>query len=100
MPCSNIYHDRQVPLKGEDFSTLLEEKNVVIKRILSSSKISQDWMIQEEDEWFIILEGSATIMIAQERKKLQKGDYCFLQAKQAHRLLDVAEGTLWLAVHF
>lgn len=100
MPCSNIYTAIDIPDRGEKFETLLEKKNVTIKRILSSADIEQQVMIQEEDEWFIMIEGAALIMIDKEKRELQKGDYCFIKAGTAHQILFVKEGTIWLAVHF
>ena len=98
--CSNIYHDSTPPKEGERFEILLEKKNVRILRILSSFKIDQKVMCQEEDEWFIMIEGSAIIMIEDERRDLISGDYCFIEAKKAHQILSVREGSIWLAVHF
>ncbi len=97
--CSNIYHDSTPPSEGERFERLLKKKNVEILRIVSSSTLDQEVMCQEEDEWFIMIEGSATIMIGEETKMLVKGDYCFIEAKQAHQVLHVQEGSIWLAVH-
>ena len=56
-------------------------------------------MIQEDDEWFIMISGLATIEIDNEKVVLKSGDYCFVERKTAHRLIDVKEGTIWLAVH-
>ena len=99
MNCSNLYHDSGTPPSGERFDTLLQKKNIEIIRIVSSSTIDHKVMCQEEDEWFIMIEGSATIMIENRRQKLTKGDYCFIEAKQAHQILCVSEGSIWLAVH-
>ena len=96
---SSIFDNSHPPKEGEVFETLLEKKNVTIKRILSSSKIDQEVMIQEEDEWFIVISGSATIVIEDEKIVLACGDYCFVSRKTVHRLIDVEEGTIWLAVH-
>ncbi len=97
--CSNIFKDATVPPTGESFQTLFSKKNVIIKRIISSSSIDKEVMSQEEDEWFIMIEGSATIMIGDEKKELVSGDYCFVEAKREHQILTVSEGTIWLAMH-
>ncbi len=97
--CSNIYHDSTPPSEGERFETLFKSKNVEIIRIVSSSTIDQEVMCQEEDEWFIMIEGSATIMMGDMKRELVKGDYCFIEAKQVHQVLRVEEGSVWLAVH-
>jgi len=100
MHCSNIYESAKTPLEGDTFETLLSHKNVTIKRIISSSKVDQQVMIQEEDEWFIMIEGEAAIMIADEIQELVTGDYSFIEAKTPHQILSVKEGSIWLAVHF
>ncbi len=96
---NSIFKNSKPPIVGESFETLLEKKNVTIKRIVSSSKIDQEVMIQEEDEWFIMISGEATIMIEDEHVALKSGDYCFVKRKTVHKLIKVKEGTIWLAVH-
>lgn len=97
--CSSIYHDSTSPSEGECFETILTHKNVQIVRIISSSIIDQKIICQEDDEWFIMIEGRAILMIAEQKKELVKGDYCFIKARQAHQVLYVEEGSIWLAVH-
>jgi len=96
---NSIFKNTKLPIVGESFETLLEKKNVTIKRIVSSSKIDQEIMIQEEDEWFILISGAATVVIDEEEVALKSGDYCFVKRKTAHRLIAVKEGTIWLAIH-
>ncbi len=45
----NIYN-YILPKSGEDFTTLLENKNVKIVRIVSSNKLEIKEYIQQEDE--------------------------------------------------
>ncbi len=95
----SIFKNSVPPKEGESFETLLKNKNVTIKRIVSSSKIDQQTMIQEEDEWFIMISGEACMMIDNKKVVLASGDYCFVKRNIPHRLIDVQEGTIWLAVH-
>jgi cupin 2 domain-containing protein len=95
----SIFNNANPPAEGESFETLFQKSNVTIKRIVSSSKIDKEVMIQEEDEWFIVISGTATIMIEDKKIVLERGDYCFVERKMAHSLIDVREGTIWLAVH-
>jgi len=97
--CSNIFKGATPPKLGETFETLLSVSNIIIKRIVSSSHIDSELMCQDEDEWFIMIEGAATIMIGNKRQELVSGDYCFIEAKKPHQILSVKEGTIWLAVH-
>ncbi len=51
-----------IPLeKGEDFTTILEHKNVKIIRIISSEDFEPVEYIQDEDEWALVLEGEAVL---------------------------------------
>lgn len=60
------------PVTGETFTTLLEHKNIKINRIVSSDNIESVEYVQDEDEWFVLLEGEATLLINNEEKNLQK----------------------------
>ncbi len=95
----NIY-DYKVPSSGEEFTTLLENKNVKIVRIVSSDNLEVTEYCQEEDEFVILLEGRAVLEIEGKRSELKKGDTLFIPSKTRHKVLSAHKGTLWLAVHF
>ncbi|ADV47117.1 cupin domain-containing protein [Nitratifractor salsuginis] len=88
-----------VPPTGEAFTTLLQDKNVKIVRIVSSNNIEPTEYHQEEDEWVVLLEGEAEMEIDGKRRTLKRGDTLFLPAHTPHTVLRTARGTLWLAVH-
>ncbi len=94
----NIY-DYITPKSGETFTTLLEHKNIKINRIVSSDNIEDTEYLQEEDEWLVLLEGEATLLLNNEEKKLTKGDTLFIPSKTPHRVLSTKSGTVWLTVH-
>jgi len=94
----NIF-DYTIPQKDEDFTALLEHKNVKIVRIISSNYIEQKVYIQDEDEWVVVLEGKATILINSEPKILNKGDTLFIPSRTPHEIINVTDGTLWMAIH-
>ena len=94
----NLYNFT-VPKTGEVFKTLLEHKNIKINRIVSSSELDVVEYVQEEDEWVVIVEGEATLLVADEKKVLTKGDTLFIPAKTAHKVLKTSHGTVWLTVH-
>lgn len=97
--CKNFFENITVPDIGEQFDTLLDHPTVEIKRIVSSADIDEEIMIQEEDEWFILLKGAARMRIKEKELVLKSGDYCFVGAKQVHQILSVETGSIWLAVH-
>ena len=94
----NLY-EYLTPESGENFNTLLEHKNIKINHIVSSSNIEPIKYIQEEDEWLVLIEGEATLLVNHEEKSLQKGDTLFIPAKTPHTVLKTKEGTVWLTVH-
>jgi len=94
----NIY-DYITSQSGETFSTLLEHKNIKINRIVSSDNLDETEYLQEEDEWLVLLEGEATLIIDNQKKTLTKGDTLFIPSKTFHRLLTTQTGTVWLTVH-
>ena len=94
----NIY-DYIIPQSAETFTTLLEHKNIKINRIVSSDDLDEKVYIQEEDEWLVVLEGQATLLLNNEKKTLIKGDTLFIPSKTPHRVLSTQNGTVWLTVH-
>ena len=94
----NIY-DYLTPQSGETFITLLEHKSIKINRIVSSDELVETEYIQEEDEWLVVLEGEATLLLNDEKKTLIKGDTLFIPSKTPHRVLSTQSGTVWLTVH-
>ena len=91
--------DYDIPDTGESFDTLLEQKNIKIVRIVSSDRFEEQLYVQKEDEWVVVLEGKATLLINNEEKHLCKGDSLFITAQTPHSVLSAAHGTLWIAVH-
>ena len=94
----NIY-DYLTPQSGESFTPLLEHKNIKINRIVSSEDVNETEYLQEEDEWLILLEGKATLLLDHKEKELVKGDILFIPSKTPHRVLRTQQNTLWLTVH-
>ena len=94
----NIY-DTIAPKSGETFTTLLQHKNIKINRIVSSSDVEPVEYIQEEDEWLVLLEGEATLLVDKKEEILTKGETLFIPAKTPHTVLKTNSGTVWLTVH-
>ncbi|MFK5975211.1 MAG: cupin domain-containing protein [Sulfurovum sp.] len=95
----NILNNIKIPKKNEEFKLLLEHKNIKIMRIVSSDKLQSQEYKQDEDEWVLILEGKATLIVDSKKIKLSKGDTLFIPAKSRHKIKKVKKGTVWLAVH-
>lgn len=95
----NLHVDAAPPAEGERFDVLLSHQGLVIERIVSTSKIASQQYVQEQDEWVVLLKGSATLDVAGEQVALRDGDYLFLPARTPHTVLAVSDGAMWLAVH-
>ncbi|UUD62516.1 cupin domain-containing protein [Pseudomonas seleniipraecipitans] len=99
MPVANLFHDSQPPVQGERFETLLSHRDLVIERIVSSSRIESVDYVQEQDEWVLLARGEARMTVAGEAIELTAGDHLFLAAGTPHRVERTSEGALWLAIH-
>lgn len=95
----NLFSDVQPPERGERFETLLTHRNLVVERIVSSSSTAPTEYVQEQDEWVVLLRGSAVLDVAGEGLRLGPGDYLFLPAGTSHSVRSVSDGALWLGVH-
>jgi len=94
----NIYN-YITPETGETFTTLLEHKNVKINRIVSSNDLEPVEYIQKEDEWVIVFEGEALLLLEDKKITLKKGDTLFIPAHTPHSVLETLQSTIWLTVH-
>lgn len=99
MNIGNLYEQFAPPITGERFETLLQHKNLVIERICSSSEIPLNQYVQTQDEWVLLVQGTAEIEVDGKTEWLKPGDYVFLPANTPHRVKKVSQGALWLAVH-
>lgn len=99
MPAPNIHDDAAVPASGERFDTLLRHRNLHVERIISSRDIRATECVQEQDEWVLLVEGSATLLIDGQTTELCAGDHVFLPARTPHTVTAVSQGAVWLAVH-
>jgi len=88
------------PVEGTETTTeLLKHENVTINRIVSNRVENGSWYDQDEDEWLILLEGAALLLLDDDEKTLKAGDTLFIPAHTLHRVLSTSENALWLTVH-
>lgn len=99
MQTGNLFADAASPLEGERFDTLLTHKNLVIERILSSSRIQSQEYVQAQDEWVLLIRGEAELTLGGKPVVLKEGDYLFLPAGVPHRVERASDRAMWLAVH-
>jgi len=90
----------------EIFEALLDRPGIKIERIVSSGQATPqgEWYDQDENEWVLLLCGSAGLLIEGEPspRRLAGGDFLLLPAGCRHRVewTDPAVKSVWLAVHF
>ncbi len=97
---SNLF-DYELPEEdSENFVTLLQNPNAVIKRIVSNTlKTPQEFLDKTKDEWVVVLKGCAKLEINGIVHKLKAGDSLFIPANTKHTLLKTKKVVVWLAVY-
>ncbi len=100
---SNLFTDIPTELSEEVFQVLAENGQTRIERIISTGQSSAEgfWYDQDENEWVIVLQGSAQIEFIDGRVcVLAKGDYLNIPAHEKHRVAWTEQDaeTIWLAV--
>jgi cupin 2 domain-containing protein len=98
----NIFAETDIAGEAEEFVTLFKSDSVKIERIVSHAQASPPgfWYDQPEDEWVIVLRGSAELeFIDGEVVEMTEGDYLVIPRRVRHRVAHTGAETIWLAVH-
>lgn len=88
---------------GEDVLPLLDSPHLRIERIVSNGQCSPPdfWYDQMQDEWVVLLRGSATLEFEDRQLVgLAAGDYLLIERHVRHRVDKTSSDALWLAVHY
>jgi cupin 2 domain-containing protein len=100
----NLFGDIPDVLPDELTEVLAESSNVRIERIVSDGQSSPDdfWYDQTQNEWVLLVSGSAVLEFEERSVDLKVGDYLLIPAHQKHRVASTSltEKTIWLAVFF
>jgi len=105
MKMDNIFKPLETPTTVEFFEKLLSTKHFTLERIVSTGQATPpgEWYDQDQDEWVILLSGSAGLLFESEEtvQVLHPGDYVNIPAHQRHRVewTDSSQPTVWLALH-
>jgi cupin 2 domain-containing protein len=102
----NLYEDGEAPDFGEHHVTLWRRGGAAgsswelrLEHIVSSASPPSMTMDQDDDEWVVLLAGTAVLEIAGQRCELAAGDWLLLPARTPHRVIETTSGARWLAVH-
>ena len=101
----NLFENIPENAPEELITELLKADGVRIERIVSFGQSSPDgfWYDQEENEWVLLLEGSATLRFEEgDSVELKPGDHLNIPAGKRHRVekTDQNDRTVWLAVFY
>ena len=102
----NIYSTVPDRMPEEIIETLADSGKVRIERIISDAHSSPEefWYDQDENEWVLLLEGSAGLRFEEsgEVLVLKPGDWVDIAAHVRHRVewTDAKQKTVWLAVFY
>ena len=101
----NIFDNIPASIHKEIVETLIETDDVKIERIVSKGQSSPKgfWYDQDENEWLIVLKGSAKLLFENnELIQLSAGDYINIPAHKKHRVewTDPETETIWLTIFY
>jgi cupin 2 domain-containing protein len=104
MADGNLFAGAAASTKSEVITTLLARPGIRLERIVSTGQNSPVgfWYDQSEDEWVVVLSGSASIDFEYgDPVSLAPGDYLLIPAHRRHRVAFThpALPTVWLAIH-
>jgi len=103
---ANLFRDIPSDLKEERVEPLVAGDGVRIERIVSRGHASPEgfWYDQEENEWVMLLAGSAGVAFEGRAEviSLAPGDWLEIPAHTRHRVewTDPDADTVWLAVFY
>lgn len=103
---SNLFEIGGLSQDAENFLSLFSDERICIERIVSfGQKTGNDqWLVQEENEWVILIQGEAEILIKENNMKvyMRKGDHLFIPSNCKHRVSFTSDDPpcIWLAIHF
>lgn len=87
------------PAAGERFATLAALPGVRIEQVLSGALAEPVSFEQAHDEWVVLVEGGATMLVDGDELELRPGDWLLLPAGCPHTVVETRPGTSWIAVH-
>ena len=87
------------PGEGERVTKLVELPALTVEQILSGVLPEPVSFEQDHDEWVLVLEGRARLLVEETELELEAGEWLLLPAGCPHTVLETRPGTSWLAVH-
>lgn len=99
----NIFDFSNTGLPSEICDTICTGENIRIERIVSNGQASKPdfWYDQDEDEWVVLLQGTAELKFFDgECVSLKSGDYILIPANIKHRVekTSIDPACIWLCI--
>lgn len=94
----NIYEIAEPAAQMELFVPLHQSSNLKIEAIRSRLSLPGEVYDQAEDEWVVLLRGTARLEIEKKEHLLCAGDHLFLPRHTSHRVLSTSDDALWIGV--
>jgi cupin 2 domain-containing protein len=86
----------------ETIHTLIQTSSLRLEQIVSRGQASEPgfWYDQSEDEWVLLLRGTATLDFSEDGMlELKAGGSLTIPAHQKHRVEKVSQDAVWVALH-
>ncbi|MGA2298938.1 MAG: cupin domain-containing protein [FCB group bacterium] len=102
----NIFSEIPTDLSQEIFHDIIKNNNFKLEKIISTGQSTPagQWLEEAQNEWVILLKGSAELLFENnmQKIKLKPGDYLFIPSYTKHRVetTDKEKETIWLALHY
>ncbi|GAA5480147.1 cupin domain-containing protein [Haloferula helveola] len=87
---------------GEVAFPLVETAGLTLECLVSQGAASPDgfWYDQGRPEWVMLLKGSATLVFEEGVLELSTGDSLTIPPGMRHRVGEVSDDAVWLALHY
>ena len=86
------------PDEGERVVQLARFPGLTVEQILSGALPEPVSFDQDFDEWVVLLEGRARLLVDGAEVELESGEWLLLPAGCPHTVLETQPGTSWLAL--
>lgn len=102
---ANLFERMPSARRGEVFTELLARPGTTLERIVSRGQSTPEHepMVQDRDEWVVVLQGSAGLRIEGHREAtLKPGDHVLIAGGTPHWVTWTSKDVpvVWLALHF
>lgn len=96
MEVFNLLNNLKFSKEEEVEEIVYEDEKVIVLRTMSLDQVT-DFMIQDEDEFVILMEGFASIETEEKIVRMKKGDFLFIEKGLRHRVKD-QDRALWFCL--